>query len=82
MNVTMIRANVVLTGILRRPDLRVDDIRHWVPASLLRNGVGVGGASPSCTAHQKIPNEIKHLEETLGAFSLVLSNMNRVDCKS
>jgi integrase len=34
-----------LTGMLRRPDLRVHDIRHWVAASLLRNGVGVGVAS-------------------------------------
>jgi integrase len=30
-----------MTGMLRRPDLRVHDIRHWVAASLLRNGVGV-----------------------------------------
>jgi integrase len=30
---------------LRRPDLRIHDIRHWVAASLLRNGVGVGVAS-------------------------------------
>ena len=28
-----------MTGMLRRPDLRVHDIRHWVAASLLRNGV-------------------------------------------
>jgi hypothetical protein len=82
MNATMIRANIVLTGISRRRDLRVDDTSHWFPASLLRNGVGVGGAFHSCIAHQKIPNEIKHLEETLGAFSLVQSNMDRVDCKS
>jgi integrase len=34
-----------LTGMLRRPDLRVHDIRHWVAASLLRNGVGIGVAS-------------------------------------
>ena len=34
-----------MTGMLRRPDLRVHDIRHWVAASLLRNGVGVGVAS-------------------------------------
>ena len=34
-----------LTGMLRRPDLRMHDIRHWVAASLLRNGVGVGVAS-------------------------------------
>jgi integrase len=34
-----------LTGMLRRPDLRIHDIRHWVAASLLRNGVGVGVAS-------------------------------------
>jgi integrase len=34
-----------LTGMLRRPDLRVHDIRHWVAASLLRNGVGFGVAS-------------------------------------
>jgi integrase len=34
-----------LIGMLRRPDLRVHDIRHWVAASLLRNGVGVGVAS-------------------------------------
>ena len=33
----------------------------------------------TCIAHQKIPNEIKHLEETLGAFSLVQSSMVRVD---
>jgi hypothetical protein len=32
----------------------------------------------TCIAHQKIPNEIKHLEETLGAFSLVQSSMVRV----
>ena len=30
-------------------------------------------------AHQKFPNEIKHLEETLGAFSLVQSSMVWVD---
>jgi integrase len=30
---------------LRRPDLRVHDIGHWVAASLLKNGVGVGVAS-------------------------------------
>jgi integrase len=30
-----------MTGLLRRPDLRVHDIRHWVAASLLRNGVCV-----------------------------------------
>jgi integrase len=34
-----------MTGMLRRPDLRVHDIRHWVAASLLRNGIGVGVAS-------------------------------------
>jgi integrase len=34
-----------MTGMLQRPDLRVHDIRHWVAASLLRNGVGVGVAS-------------------------------------
>jgi integrase len=34
-----------MTGMLRRPDLRVHDIRHWVAASLLRNGVGIGVAS-------------------------------------
>jgi integrase len=34
-----------MTGMLRRPDLRVHDIRHWVAASLLRNRVGVGVAS-------------------------------------
>jgi len=34
-----------LTGLLRRPELRVHDIRHWVAASLLRNGIGVGVAS-------------------------------------
>jgi integrase len=34
-----------MAGMLRRPDLRVHDIRHWVAASLLRNGVGVGVAS-------------------------------------
>ena len=34
-----------MTDMLRRPDLRVHDIRHWVAASLLRNGVGVGVAS-------------------------------------
>jgi hypothetical protein len=32
----------------------------------------------TCIAHQKIPNEIKHLEETLGAFSYVKSSMARV----
>jgi len=36
-----------LTGMLRRPELRVHDIRHLVAASLLRNGVGVGVASQS-----------------------------------
>jgi integrase len=34
-----------MTGMLRRPDLRVHDIRHWVAGSLLRNGVGVAVAS-------------------------------------
>ena len=34
-----------LTSMIRRPDLRIHDIRHWVAASLLRNGVGVGVAS-------------------------------------
>ncbi len=34
-----------LTSMLRRPDLRIHDIRHWVAASLLRNGVGIGVAS-------------------------------------
>ena len=27
---------------LRGPDLRFHDIRHWVAATLMRNGVGVG----------------------------------------
>lgn len=30
---------------LRRPDLRVHDIQHWVAATLFRNVVGVGVAS-------------------------------------
>jgi integrase len=33
---------ISLTGMLRRPNFRVLDIRNWVAASLLRNGVGVG----------------------------------------
>ena len=27
----------------------------------------------TCIAHQKIPNEIKHLDESLGAFFFVVS---------
>jgi integrase len=34
-----------LTSMLCRPELRIHDIRHWVAASLLRSGVGVGVAS-------------------------------------
>lgn len=30
-----------MIGMLRRQDLRVHEIRHWVAASLLGNGVGV-----------------------------------------
>ena len=36
----------------------------------------------TCIAHQKIPNEIKHLDESLGAFSLVQSSMVQVYCFS
>jgi len=34
-----------LTTMLCRPELRIHDVRHWVAASLLRSGVGVGVAS-------------------------------------
>jgi integrase len=34
-----------LTSMLCRPELRIHDVRHWVAASLLRSGVGVGVAS-------------------------------------
>jgi hypothetical protein len=34
----------------------------------------------TCIAHQKIPNEIKHLVETLGAFFLVLGSMGLIPC--
>jgi hypothetical protein len=34
-----------LTSMLCRPELRIHDVRHWVAASLLRSGVGVGIAS-------------------------------------
>jgi integrase len=34
-----------LTSMLCRPELRMHDVRHWVAASLLRSGVGVGVAS-------------------------------------
>jgi integrase len=34
-----------LTSMLCRPELRIHDVRHWVAASLLRSGVGVGVVS-------------------------------------
>jgi len=36
---------ISLTSMLCRPELRIHDVRHWVAASLLRSGVGVGVAS-------------------------------------
>ena len=38
-------ARLKLTGLLLRPELRVRDLRHWMAASQLRNGTGVGVAS-------------------------------------
>lgn len=38
-----------MIGMLRRPDLRVHDIGHWVAASLLGNGVGV---APQILGHR------------------------------
>jgi integrase len=42
-----------MTGILRRPDLRVHDIRNWVAASLLRKGAGVVVASQILGHHDQ-----------------------------
>jgi integrase len=40
-----------VTSMLCRPELRIHDVRHWVAASLLRSGVGVGVA-PQIMGHR------------------------------